>query len=157
VLCIADDYGTTGRPLISMEMWKIFTYPHLKRFIDVAHENGAYLMLHSCGYQVPFLEHYVAAGLDVLQSFQPKAGNDFAAAYAQYGDRLAFATGIDIQRGESMSPQELRAEILRNYHIGKAKGRHILGTTHMMQYTMPIENVRAVLGTVREIQAGHHG
>jgi uroporphyrinogen-III decarboxylase len=114
-------------------------------------------MLHSCGYQMPFLEHYVEAELDLLQSFQPKAGNDFAAAYAQYGDRLAFATGIDTQRGETMTPQELRREILDNYAIGKTKGRHILGTTHMIQYAMPLENLRALFGTVQEIQAGLHG
>jgi uroporphyrinogen-III decarboxylase len=156
VLCFADDYGTTGRTLISLEMWKEFTYPHLKRFIAVAHEEGVPLMLHSCGYQMPFLESYVEAELDLLQSFQPKAGNDFRAAYAQYGDRLAFATGIDIQRGESLTPQELRQEILDNYAIGKVHGRHILGTTHMIQYSMPMENLQAIFSTVREIQAGLH-
>jgi len=157
VLCFADDYGTTGRTLISLDMWKRFTYPHLKRFIAVAHEEGVPFMLHSCGYQMPFLEYYVEAELDLLQSFQPKAGNDFAAAYAQYGDRLAFATGIDIQRGETMTPQELRQEILDNYAIGKSKGRYILGTTHMLQYSMSLENVQALFGTVKEIQAGLHG
>ena len=156
VLCFADDYGTTGRTLISLEMWKRFTYPHLKRFIAVAHEEGVPFMLHSCGYQMPFLEYYVEAELDLLQSFQPKAGNDFRAAYTQYGDRLAFATGIDIQRGESLTPQELRREILENYAIGKLHGRHILGTTHMLQYSMPVENLQALFGTVREIQAGLH-
>lgn len=104
-----------------------------------------------------FLEYYVEAELDLLQSFQPKAGNDFATAYAKYGDRLAFATGIDIQRGEAMTPQELRQEILDTYAIGKSKGRHILGTTHMLQCSMPIENLQAILGTVGEIQAGLHG
>jgi hypothetical protein len=91
-----------------------------------------------------------------LQSFQPKASNDFRAAYVQYGDRLAFATGIDTQRGETMTPQELRREILENYAIGKTHGRHILGTTHVMQYSMPMENLQAILGTVQEIQAGLH-
>ena len=156
VLCFADDYGTTGRTLISLDMWKTFTYPHLKRFIAVAHEEGVPFMLHSCGYQMPLLEYYVEAELDLLQSFQPKAGNDFRSAYAQYGDRLAFATGIDIQRGESMSPQALRREILDNYAIGKQHGRHVLGTTHMLQYTMPEENLRAIFDTVAEIQAGLH-
>jgi uroporphyrinogen-III decarboxylase len=157
LLCFADDYGMTGRPLISMDMWKEFTYSHLKRFIAVAHEQGVPLMLHSCGYQMPFLEYYVEAELDLLHSFQPKAGNDFASAYAEYGDQLAFATCIDIQRGETMTPQGLRQEILGNYAIGKTKGRHILGTTHMIQYSMPMENLRAILDTVRELQAGLHG
>lgn len=157
LLLFADDYGMTGRPLISMRMWNEFTYPHLKRFIAVAHEEGVAFMLHSCGYQVSFLPYYVEAGLDILHSFQPKAGNNFAAAYAQYGDRLAFATGIDIQRGETMTAQELRQEILDNYAIGKSHGRHVLGTTHMVQYSMPLENLMAVLGTVQEIRAGLHG
>jgi uroporphyrinogen-III decarboxylase len=156
VLCFADDYGMDGRTLISIEMWKEFTYPHLKRFIAVAHEEGVPFMLHSCGYQMPLLEYYAEAELDLLQSFQPKAGNDFAAAYAEYGDRLAFATGIDIQRGETMTPQDLRQEILDNYAIGRTKGRHILGTTHMIQYSMPMENLQAILHTVQEIQAGLH-
>jgi uroporphyrinogen-III decarboxylase len=114
-------------------------------------------MMHSCGFQTPFLDYYVEAGVDILQAFQPKAGNDFATAYAKYGDRLAFATGIDIQLGEQMSPQEMRESILSSYRIGKLHGRHILAMTHMLQFTMPAENIRAIFATVREIQAGLHG
>jgi len=66
-------------------------------------------------------------------------------------------TGIDVQRGETMTPQELREEILNNYRTGRTKGRHILGTTYMMQYTMPLENVHAIFDTVQEIQSGLHG
>jgi uroporphyrinogen decarboxylase len=157
IVMIDDDYGFTDRPLISMKMWKEFTYPHLRRFIDAVHDSGALALLHSCGYQPPFLDYYVEAGLDILQSFQPKAGNDFAASYATYGDRLAFATGIDIQQGEQMSPLQLRESILASYGTGKTHGRHILGMTHMMQFTMPAENISAIFNTVREIQAGVHG
>ncbi|MDD5398310.1 MAG: hypothetical protein PHU70_04430, partial [Dehalococcoidia bacterium] len=103
-----------------------------------------------------FLDYYVEAELDILQAFQPKAGNDFQSAYEKYGDRLAFATGIDIQIGEQMTPQEMRESILRGYQIGKLHKRHILATTHMLQYTMPAENLRAMFETVREIQAGLH-
>jgi uroporphyrinogen-III decarboxylase len=156
VVLIYDDYGYTDRPLISMKMWKEFTYPHLKHIIEAVHDAGALAMLHSCGFQMPFLEYYVEAGLDILQSFQPKAGNDFETAYEQYGDRLAFATGIDVQQGEWMSQQEIRESILRAYRIGRRKGRHILGMTHMMQYTMPAQNIQAIFETVQEIQAGKH-
>jgi uroporphyrinogen-III decarboxylase len=157
VAYLQDDYGCNGRPLISMKMWLELTYPHLERMVRAAHEAGVPFMLHSCGYQMSFLEHYVAAGVDAIQSFQPKAGNDFEAAYERYGDRLAFATGIDIQQGEWMTPQELRGDILRCYEIGQRKGRHILSMTHMMQYTMPPENVRAIFETVRELRSGRHG
>jgi len=153
---IYDDYGYTGQTLISMKMWKEFTYPQLQRQVEAVHDAGGIVMLHSCGYQMPFLEYYAAIGVDILQTFQPKAGNDFAQAYAQYGDRLCFNTGIDIQLGESMTPEELRSSILAAYRIGGKKGRHILGMTHMLQYTMPLENIRTIFQTVRAIQAGEH-
>jgi hypothetical protein len=156
VILIYDDYGTTGAPLTSVKMWKEFTYPHLKRHIEAVHDAGAIAMLHSCGYQMPFLEHYVEAELDILQSLQPKAGNDFQTAHDEYGDRLTFCTGVDVQRGEGMTPDELRDDILRAYRIGGRNGHHILGYTHMLQYTMPAENLEAILGTVAEIQQGLH-
>jgi len=156
VIFIYDDYGTTGSPLTSVKMWKEFTYPLLRKHIEAVHDAGALAMLHSCGYQMCFLEHYVEAEVDILQSFQPKAGNDFQQAYAAYGDRLTFATGVDIQRGEMMTPAELREDILAAYRVGGRNGRHILGYTHMLQHTMPAENIEAILRTVCEIQEGIH-
>jgi len=156
VILIYDDYGTTGAPLTSVKMWKEFTYPHLKKHVEAVHDAGAIAMLHSCGYQMPFLEHYVEAEVDILQSLQPNAGNAFETAHAQYGDRLTFCTGVDVQQGESMTPEELRDDILGAYQIGGRNSHHILGYTHMLQYTMPAENVEAVLTTVDEIQQGLH-
>lgn len=156
VILIYDDYGTTGSPLTSMKMWKEFTYPHLKKHIEAVHDAGGLAMLHSCGYQMPFLEYYVEAELDILQSFQPKAENDFRIAHEQFGDRLTFCTGVDVQQGERMTPEQLRQDILRAYRIGGRNGRHILGFTHMLQYTMPLENMAAILDTLREIQEGVH-
>jgi len=154
IIFVYDDYGYTERLLISEKMWLEFTYPHLKRMIEAFHDAGALVMLHSCGYQMPLLKHYVSAELDCLQTFQPKAGNDFEKAYAEFGDKLGFCTGIDIQLGEQMTAQEIKEDILKSYRIGGMKGRHILGATHMLQYTMPMENIHAIFETTREIQNG---
>jgi uroporphyrinogen-III decarboxylase len=156
VILIYDDYGTTGSPLTSLAMWKEFSYPHLKKHIEAIHDAGGLAMLHSCGLQTPFLDYYVEAELDILQSFQPGAGNDFAEAYGRLGDRLTFSTGIDVQQGERMTPDELRDDILRAYRIGGRNGRHILGYSHMLQYTMPAENIAMLLETVRNIQEGRY-
>ena len=157
IVYIEDDYGSNDRPLISMKMWKEFTYPGLKRLVDAAHEAGALVCLHSCGYQEPFLEHYVEIGIDMLQPFQPGAGNKFAPAFEKYGNRLAFITGIDILKGESMTSAELSREIRDNYRLAAGKGRFVLGTTHEIQHTMPLENAKAIFNTVRGIQEGRPG
>ncbi len=156
MIAIFDDYGYDNRPLISMNMWQEFTLPELKRLVDATHEAGAIALLHSCGFQMPFLEYYVEADIDILQCFQPKAGNDFEKAYQDYGDRLTFMTGIDIQMGEFMSPDEFKEAILKNYRIGKSKPRFVLATTHEIQYTMPDENIRILFETVKEIQEGKY-
>jgi len=153
---IYDDYGYDNRTFISTAMWEEFTYPNLKRLVDAAHEAGALAMLHSCGYQIPLLDYYVKAEIDMLQSIQPKAGNDFGEIYEKYGDKITLVTGIDIQRGESMTPEELKAEIIENYKIGGRNGKHILATTHEIQYTMPDENMRVIFDTIAEIQKGIH-
>jgi len=154
MVVIEDDYGCDNRPLISLSMWKEFTYPQLRRLIDAGHEAGALVMLHSCGYQMPFLPYYVEAGLDALHPLQPKAGNDFKAAYEQFGNKLAFAAGIDIQSGEWWTPEELRQDVVRNYRLAGRKGRHIISTTHEIQPTMPVPNMRAIFGVLEEISSG---
>jgi len=156
LIYLFEDYGYTDRTLISMDMWKEFTYPHLKRQVEAIHDAGGIVMLHSCGFQMPFLKYYIEAEVDILQSFQPKAGNDFKTAYEEFGDRMTFATGIDVQQGEFMTPGELRDDIVRAYRIGGRNRRHILGMTHMMQHTMPMENIRELFATVRDIQAGEY-
>ena len=117
---------------------------------------GALTILHSCGYQMTLLDSYVEAGLDMLQAFQSLAGNDLASGYAKYGDKLTFITGIDTQRGEGMSPQEFKEDILKAYKIGREKNRFVLGTTHEMQYTMPDANVRIMFDTVAALHAGQY-
>lgn len=153
---ILDDYGYNNRTFLSPRMWKKMIYPHLKRIIDESHEAGALTILHSCGYQMTLLDSYVEAGLDMLQAFQSLAGNDLAAGYAKYGDKLTFITGIDTQRGEGMSPQEFKEDILKAYKIGLEKNRFVLGTTHEMQYTMPDANVRMMFDTVAALHAGQY-
>ena len=154
VILIYDDYGATGRTLISPKMWRAFTLPQLRRIIDAVHESGAVAMLHSCGFVMPLLGDFVDTELDILQSFQPKAGNDLAEAVAAYGNRLTFNTGIDIQRGETMTADEFREDIIEQYRIGMQAKGFILGTIHNLQYTMPIENVRVLFETVYQIQQG---
>jgi uroporphyrinogen decarboxylase len=153
---IGDDYGMNNAPLISMEQWKRYTFPHLKRMIREIHNMGVPVMLHSCGYQMPFLEYYCDAGLDVLQSFQPMAGNDFEAASREFGGRITFATGIDTQRGETMRPEELRSDMLERIDIGMSRGRFIMAMTHMLQYTMPLEIIDTIFKTVEKIRTSGH-
>lgn len=157
IVFIGDDYGYDHATFLSPRMWKRFIRPGLKRLIDAAHEEGALTMLHSCGFQMTHLQDYVDAGLDMLQAFQPKSGNDFAQAYPEWADQgLTFVTGIDIQQAESWSPEKFKEDIIGAYRAGGRRGRHVLGTSHELQYTMPLGNIRAMFEALAEIKAGKY-
>lgn len=151
MITILDDYGGQGRMLISKRMWEEFTFPCLRRQCELAHSLGGVVMLHSCGHVQPLLDKFVEAGVDILQSFQPAAGNDFEKAKREFGDRLSFATGIDSQTLAAMTPGEVRESVLGNYRIGSEGGGYILATNHALQVDTPVENLRALFDTLREI------
>jgi len=152
VIFLQDDYGSNQRPLISMKMWDEITFPQLARLVSAAHAYRLPFMLHSCGYQMPFLERYVAAGVDILQSFQSGAGNDLEQAYALTQGRLTFATGIDVQQAEHMTSAEITQSIREKWVIGVRNGRFILATSHMLQHNLPREKMDAIFTTARELQ-----
>jgi len=152
MIFLQDDYGCNGRPLISMDMWMEITFPQLSRLVEASHSRGLPFMLHSCGYQMPFLERYVQAGVDVLQSLQVGAGNDLVRALEITRGELAFATGIDVQRSAALTPSELEQSIQDAYRIGSASGKFILGMTHMLQHDLPIEKYQMIFQTVHQFQ-----
>ncbi len=156
VVMNCDDYGHTINNFISQAMWLGFAYSHLKKKIEALHDAGGPALLHSCVHQMPLLKHYVNADLDILQAFQPKAANGLEKSCEATGVRLCIVTGLDIQRGETMTVEDFKNDILRFCRLGRTKPRFILGTTHMLRYIMPNENLRAMFRTVREIQNGEY-
>jgi len=151
IIFLQDDYGANHRPLISMDMWKKITLPCLARLVETAHSSGLPFMLHSCGFQMPFLKHYVDAGVDALQSLQVGAGNDLRQAYALTGGELAFATGIDVQRAESMTPGELEQSITNACIAGEKNGHFILAMSHMLQHTLPNESYEVIFTIINSL------
>jgi len=152
IIFLQDDYGANNRPLISMKMWERLTMPQLARLADAAHSNNLPFMLHSCGYQMPFLNKYVDIGIDILQSLQISAGNDLQKAYQLTAGRIAFATGIDVQCAETASPPELRRMILNAYETGMPTGKFILAMSHMLQHTLSMEKLAVIFDTVHQLQ-----
>jgi len=71
IIMIYDDYGHSTNTFLSPQMWRQFVFPHLKEKIEAIHEAGALAMLHCCGHQMPLLESFVEAELDIVQSSSP--------------------------------------------------------------------------------------
>ncbi len=68
---LADDYGMNSALMFSPQMWRRYVRPHLKRVVDLYHEAGAIVILHSCGSITALIDELLAVGIDVLDPLQP--------------------------------------------------------------------------------------
>ncbi|TFG20181.1 MAG: hypothetical protein EU530_04105, partial [Promethearchaeota archaeon] len=98
IIDTGDDLGQKGRGLISPKMYEEFFYPALKSRCDLAHKHGAVIWMHSCGFIEEFLDLFMKAGLDALQSLEVPAGNDLARIRTKVRDKMCLIGGIDTSR-----------------------------------------------------------
>ena len=147
---LISDLGSQHGPLISLPMFRRFVAPYLKEMIELIHRLGARVLYHSCGSIRPFIPDLIALGVDVLDPIQP-TGPDMSPALlkADFGDRLSFHGGIDMQKLLPFAAPEQVCAVARHYceTLGR-NGGYILSPAHLFQPDVPPANVRAVYGTL---------
>jgi uroporphyrinogen decarboxylase len=156
-----EDFGTQHSLLYPPEVFHTVLLPALRRRWDAVRRkrdevnSRAKVMLHSCGAIRPLIPDLVEAGIEILDPVQPlAAGMSASELHAQFGGRLAFHGGIDVQqllpRG---TPEEVRAETARV--IADFDGIHggtIVAPAHTVQADTPPQNIVAMTEAVRECQ-----
>jgi len=153
---LISDLGSQAGPLISLAMFREFVAPYLKEMIDCIHGLGAKVIYHSCGAMRPFIPDLIGLGVDVLDPIQPvKPEMAPERLKADFGDRIVFHGGIDMQRLLPLAtPEEVRAEVRRYCQTLGRGGGYILGPAHLFQPDVPPENILAVYEAVREVRLG---
>ncbi|HEX7557538.1 MAG TPA: uroporphyrinogen decarboxylase family protein, partial [Leptolinea sp.] len=99
-----EDYGGQKGPLYSMRMFRNLLLPRLKRRVDAAKDYlkdvnpCCQIMLHSCGRIRRFLPDIIETGIQIIDPVQPLAAEmDSFELKRDYGDKLTFHGGVDIQ------------------------------------------------------------
>ncbi len=148
---LISDLGSQAGPLISLPMFREFVAPYLKEMIDLIHGLGGRVLYHSCGCIARFIPDLVALGVDILDPIQPVAPEMAPERLkADFGDRLCFHGGIDMQRLlPSGTPEQVRAEAGRYCATLGAGGGYILAPAHLFQPDVPPANILAVYAAER--------
>ena len=153
-----DDMGQQDRTLLSPKMFRELVKPRFARLYQAAkseflkYNPDGKIKAHTDGNVYPLLDDYIEMGLDVLNPVQPYVAQmDHSRIKMEYGDRLSFHGGMDIQEVLPFgSPDDVKAEarkVMRDLGPG---GGYILAPTHYLLPDVPPENVVALRDTVLE-------
>jgi len=152
IVFTGDDFGTQNSTFMSEEMWKNLLRDGFKRMIDIAHEGGAVVAHHTCGFNLPLIPHFIECGLDILNPLQPEVkGMDFFRIKKEYGDRISFHGGISIQKTLPYgTPEDVRSEVKDRVVALGPGGGYIFCTAHNIQIDTPLENIEALFSAYKD-------
>ena len=146
----SDDAGTQRGELISPDLFAEMIKPHYKRLCDWIHAHTPWkTYLHSCGCVRGYIEHWIDAGVDILNPVQISAAEmEPESLMAEFGGRIVFwGGGCDTQRVLPLgSPEQVREHVRHNISVfGSGSGGFIFTQVHNIQPNVPVENVEAML------------
>ncbi len=107
----SDDLGHQTQPFMRPGTFHEFLFPYYVRIGALLRPGGVHWWLHSCGNNTPLLDDLIEAGVSVFHPVQKGTMNESAVA-RQYGNRLTFLAGFDVQHIlQEASPEGVRAEV----------------------------------------------
>lgn len=144
---IADDIGIQTGLLISPKTYEEMILPIYKEFLNfIKSKTNAKIWHHSDGSVVDGIKFLLDAGIDILNSLQPKAtGMDSTYLKDEYGDQLCFHGGVDIQEVLPYGTvEDVENEVKRRIAIYAPGGGYVLCAAHAIQVDVSPENVIAM-------------
>ena len=146
ILSLGDDMGAQSSILISVDLWKRWLQPRLKKVIDAAHSINPdiFIFYHSCGFITPFIDDLINTGIDILNPIQPECMN-FDEIHDKFGDRVSFWGTLGTQQLLPFGTKEevFEATLSRLKKCGN-QGGIVIGPTHIVEPEVPWENLVAI-------------
>ncbi len=151
IIFISDDMGIQESLLVPVEVWETHFKPRLKRWCDLIHRYGKKVLFHTDGAVLPLIPGLIECGIDILNPIQHVCpGMDRAVLKERYGKDLIFHGGIENQKilpfGTTRDVIEETRTCLETLGHG---GGYICCSCHNVQAGTPVENILAMIDTVK--------
>lgn len=156
VFTCGTDFGTQDSQFCSIETFRELWLPYYRCMNDWIHSHTTWkIFKHSCGSVLPIIPGLIDAGFDILNPVQVSAKNmDIKYLKGEFGRDLVFwGGGIDTQRIlPTATPEEIRTHIFQQCEVLGKDGGFIFNAVHNIQANVPIQNVVAMIDTLKEIR-----
>jgi len=147
----SDDIGMQCGGLFSKQMFKNIILPRLKNHWEIFNKAGVPIMMHSCGDIIQYIPDLIDIGLKILEPVQPVM--DLHYLKKEFGKDLIFYGGIDTQKLPYLTPDEVRHLTKETIGtLGKGGGL-IISTSQEIMNDVPIENIKALVETIKQQRA----
>jgi len=149
-----DDVAIQSGLLMSIPMWRKSILPFHQKLNTEIKKYDVKILYHSCGGVFDLIGQFIdEMHIDVLNPLQPGAAKmDMAVIKQNFGSRIAFHGGIDIQRTMPLgTPEDVENEVRQRCAVLGSDGGYICTTAHYIQADTPLENVLALYATDRMV------
>ncbi len=142
----SDDLGHQTQLMMRPDIFRELIKPYYARVGTVLKEHGMHWWLHSCGNNTEILGDLADTGVDVFHPVQKNTMDEITVA-RQYGDRLTFLAGIDVQHTlQEKSPEGVREEVRFLIDtFDRPEGGMCIGAGNGIVSGTPFENIQAFL------------
>ena len=154
----SDDLGHQKGPMIGPKTFHEFMFPFYAEIGEALREHGMHFWLHSCGDNTRLMDDLITAGVDVLHPIQKHCMDEQAIA-AEFGGRISFLAGIDVQHTlQEKDAEGVRSEVrfLMDTFDGPDGGMCIGAGNGIVPGT-PLENIEAFLDEALRYGEEHRG
>jgi len=144
-----DDLGTQRSLFMSPQTFRSLFKPYYQALARILHANGLDFWLHTCGNVTELMDELLDCGIDVLHPIQVGA-MDAGATVRDYGGRIAFHVGMDVQQLIPFGTvQQVREGIgQRAEMFYRPEGGVIYGAGNVLVAGTPLENIKEYAATV---------
>jgi hypothetical protein len=150
-LVFSDDWGSQSSLLVSPSLWRRMFKPLYRDYIDVGHQYGKYVFMHSDGCIADILGDLVELGLDALNS--QLFCMDIEELGRSYAGKLTFWGEIDRQYLLPFGTAAEVAAAVENVHVCLDREGGVIAQCEFGVAAKP-ENVRAVFEAWEKIFLG---
>jgi uroporphyrinogen decarboxylase len=139
-----DDLGTQENLLLPPDIYRKFVKPYHAQIVELIKKKApnAKVFLHSCGSVYDIINDFIEIGVDILNPIQPYANKMKSDNLKkEFGDKLCFQGGIDLQRAMIGSTDDVKIEIRERITTLGRHGGYVLATANNISGDIPVENV----------------
>ena len=153
-MCGAD-LGTQNSTFCDLPAFRELYLPYYKKMNDWIHNNTTWKTFkHSCGAVEPLMEGFIEAGFDIINPVQVNAtGMDPVLLKKKYGSRIVFwGGGVDTQKELAFgTPDDVKKQVNELCMVFGRDGGFVFNTVHNIQANVPVENVVAMVDTLKRL------